>query len=209
MDTNSFSQIPITMDSATKTISSPLVATDPTLQEELAALNTLHKALVAAQSDTLNAIPPPPTNVNPKRTANVSKLRESANTNYRNGKHADAIRMYTFGIEMALGRPAWEPSALVREELSGLYANRAQAHMALQNWPEGAADAQCSVELKKVQNAKAWWRRGKCLYEMGRLDEAARWLSEALEFEADGGEQSSELVGLKREVIDALDKRRA
>lgn len=97
---------------------------------------------------------------------------------------------------MASGRPVWEPSGLVREELTQLYANRAQAYMGGNLWAEGAVDAHCSVELKKAQNAKAWWRRGRCLLEMGRVEEAREWISEALEFEG----QEADLVALMEEV---------
>jgi len=90
----------------------------------------------------------------------------------------------------------WEPSALVREELSALYANRAQAYMAQENWPEGAVDAKVSVELKKGGNVKAWWRRGKCLVEMGRSTEADDWLSEGIEFES----EDAELIDLLNEI---------
>ena len=104
--------------------------------------------------------------------------------------------MYTFGIAMALGRPSWEPSGLVRDEASGLYANRAQAHMALRQWVEGATDAECSVEMKRVGNGKGWWRRGKCLMEMGKLEEARAWLERGLEVEGEEGE----VAELAREV---------
>jgi len=194
MDLETFHQLPLNLDGTTKAVRTSSL--DSALAEELTALNALHRSLVASTSDAVNAIPPPPTAVNPKRSAQITKLRESGNASYRQQKHADAIRMYTLGIEMASGRPLWEPSVLVREELSGLYANRAQAHMALQNWPEGDIDAQCSVELKKVGNAKAWWRRGKCLVEMGRLEEAEQWINQALEFE--GTEQ--DLIDLMRDV---------
>jgi translocation protein SEC72 len=104
--------------------------------------------------------------------------------------------MYSIAISMALDRPAWEPSGLVREEVSGLLANRAQANMAQGLWAEGAVDAEASVEMKKVGNAKAWWRRGRCLIEMGRLEEAEAWVKQALEFEA----TEQDLVALKEEV---------
>lgn len=97
---------------------------------------------------------------------------------------------------MALARPLWEPSGLVRDEVAGLYANRAQAHMAMSNWVEGAVDAESSVEAKRAGNAKAWWRRGKCLMEMGRLDEAKEWIGRGLEME----NHESDLVGLLKEI---------
>lgn len=68
--------------------------------------------------------------------------------------------------------------------------------MAVLDWPEAAADAEASVEAKRVGNAKAWWRRGKALMEMGRLEEAADWVKKGLELEG----QESELVALLAEV---------
>lgn len=141
-------------------------------------------------------MPPPPIPVNQKRSAQVNKLRVSGNDEFRKGKFTEAIKFYTLGLQMALTRPAWEPSQLVREEVAGLYANRAQAHMALQNWPEGAVDAECSVEAKKGGNAKAWWRRGRCLVEMGRLEEAREWVSKGLEMEG----EEKELLELLKDV---------
>lgn len=190
------------MDPQTKAISSiPGAGAPNALDPELTLLNELHRKIVGLESP--NSVPPPPVPVNPKRSAQINKLREAGNTHFRAGKHADAIRHYTLGIEMAISRPQWEPAGLVREELSGLYSNRAQAHMGMQAWPEGAMDAQCSVELKKVQNGKAWWRRGKCLAEMGRFEEAKEWVDEALDFEV--GEQ--ELVALSNEIKTALERK--
>ncbi|KAF2273164.1 uncharacterized protein EI97DRAFT_436229 [Westerdykella ornata] len=188
-----FTNLPLQMDPTTKAISTTTPQNNA-IETELAALNALHRSLLTL--DTPTGTPPPPVPVNPKRSAQISKLRESGNTEFRKGNHANAVRMYSLAIEMALGRPAWEPSGLVREEVSGLLSNRAQANMAQQNWPEGAVDAEASVEMKRVGNAKAWWRRGKCLIEMGRLDEAEAWVKEALEYEA----TEQDLVQLKAEI---------
>ena len=85
---------------------------------------------------------------------------------------------------------------MVQEDLAGLYANRAQAYMALQMWVEGARDAELSVESRRQGNAKAWWRRGKCLVEMGRGREAREWVGKGLEVEGD----EADLVGLAKEI---------
>ncbi|KAL7771533.1 hypothetical protein CFE70_001480 [Pyrenophora teres f. teres 0-1] len=170
-----FTLLPLSIDADTN-----ITATPPTtnaLETELAALNALHRNLLL-------------------RSAQIGKLRESGNAEYKKGQHSAAIKFYTLAIDMALARPSWEPSGLVREELSGLLSNRAQANMSMQNWAEGAVDAEASVEMKKVGNAKAWWRRGKCLLEMGRLDEAEAWVKTGLEFEA----TEQDLVGLKDEI---------
>jgi len=189
-DSESFTLLPIRLNPTSKAIETS--SNSRALKEELNALNSLHRALLTLESP----VPPPPVPVNPKRTAGITKLRESGNVEFRKGKHADAIRLYELGLSMALGRPEWEPSGLVRDEVAGLYANRAQAYMATSNWVEGALDAEASVEAKKAGNAKAWWRKARCLMEMGRLEEAKDWVLKGLEM--DGNE--ADLMGLLKEI---------
>lgn len=195
---DTFTFYPLRIDPQTKALSS----NEPTraLDTELTALNQLHRALLGIEGGA--PVPPPPIPVNPKRTANVNKLRDSGNAEFRKGRYADAIKFYTLGLQMALTRPVWEPPQLVHEEVATLYANRAQAHMATQGWAEGAVDAEASVEAKKTGNAKAWWRRGKCLLEMGRLEEAQEWVRRGLEMEG----EEHDLLGLRVEIQSRLDK---
>lgn len=190
-DSETFTQLPLQLDPSSKAITATH-SSSKALTAELATLNLLHRSLLTLESP----VPPPPIPVAPKRSANITKLRESGNVEFRKGKHLEAIKYYSLGLQMALGRPLWEPSGLVRDEVAGLYANRAQAHMALQNWPEGAVDAEASVEAKKIGNAKAWWRRGKCLLEMGREEEAKEWVGRGLEVEG----SEADLVGLLKEI---------
>jgi translocation protein SEC72 len=72
----------------------------------------------------------------------------------------------------------------------------------VQNWPEGLVDAEASVEAKKVGNAKAWWRKGRCLLEMGRLEEAKEWVGRGLEMEGN----EADLVGLLKEIDQKMAK---
>lgn len=195
-DLDSFTLLPLHIEPTSKIISAS--SNSRVLNEELKTLNELHKSLLNLESP----IPPPPVPVNPKRTAQITKLREAGNAEIRKGQPASAIRFYTLGLDMAFKRPLWEPSGLVRDEVAGLYANRAQAHMALQNWVEGAVDADCSVEAKKMGNAKAWWRKGRCLLEMGRLEEAKDWIGRGLEVEG----SEAELVALLKEVNGKISK---
>jgi translocation protein SEC72 len=195
-DVESFTLLPVRLDPTSKAITSS--SKSRTLQEELTTLNNLHRSFLALDS----AVPPPPVPVNPKRSANITKLRESGNAEFRKGKHQEAIRFYGLGLQMALTRPLWEPQGLVRDEVAGLFANRAQAHMAVQNWPEGLVDAEASVEAKKVGNAKAWWRKGRCLLEMGRLEEAKEWVGRGLEMEGN----EADLVGLLKEIDQKMAK---
>ncbi|KAI1499553.1 TPR-like protein [Biscogniauxia marginata] len=197
-DLDTFTLLPLQIDPQTKSVSTP--SPSRTLQAELSHLNALHRSLLALE--TPNQVPPPPVPVNPKRSANVTKLRDSGNAEHRKGRHADAVKFYSLGLQMALTRPQWEPQQLVREEAAALYSNRAQAHMALQAWAEGAVDAEASVEAKRVGNSKAWWRRGKCLSEMGRLAEAREWVARGLEMEG----EDVELVALLKDIDTRIEK---
>lgn len=203
-----YNQYPLHLDPATKAISllqssaqSP--AQTAAINTELQELNSLHRALISLDPPN---IPPPPLPIAPKRSAQITKLRDSGNAAYRKSNHVEAVRLYTYAIEMAISRPGWEPVALAREELGGLFGNRAQAHMAQQAWPEGLLDAQASVESKTVGNVKAWWRVGKCLAEMGRHEESKGYLVKGLEIEGRESEGGKELAGLLEEVEAALQR---
>lgn len=195
-----FTLLPLTLDPHTKAVSS----TTPSLADHLDELNRFHRQIVALETPNQNI--PPPAPVNPKRSVQIGKLRESGNAAFKKGTFAEAVKMYDLAIRMALDRPPWEASGLVREELSALHGNRAQALMGVQNWPEAALDAKISCEMKRVGNVKGWWRRGQCLKEMGRLDEARDWLRQGVEFERAGPEKGSlgELEALLRDVESSI-----
>lgn len=198
MDT--FTMLPLSIDPATKAISS----SDPTLAEDIEELNRMHRAFISLE--TPHQVPAPPAPVHPKRSVQITKLRESGNASYKKGQHGEALKMYDLAIKMAAERPSWEASGLVREEMSTLYGNRAQALMAQQAWAEAAVDAETAVEMKKVGNVKAWWRRGQCLKEMGRLEEAAEWIKTGLEFERAGPDRQGvgEMETLQKELATAM-----
>lgn len=201
-DIEIFTQHPLTLDPTSKAISASS-SSSPSLNNELNALNTLHRSLIALDPPN---IPPAPRPVNPKRSTQINKLRDTANNSYRKSAFEDAVKLYTYGIDMALGRPSWEPLALVREELSGLYANRSQAYMAQSAWAEGWVDAKMSVECMPGGNAKAWWRGGRCLVEMGRWEEARKWVKQALAIEGKNGESTRELNALMTDIENGLKK---
>jgi translocation protein SEC72 len=196
-DPDVYIQLPLSLDPASKAITS----TDPSLAAELKELNTLHRTLLTLDS----AVPPPPLPINPKRSAQIVKLRDTAMAAQRKSNHPEALKLYTLAISMAGTRPPWEPVALVRDELAFLYEKRAGVHMAMSDWPAGAADAECSVECKRVGNSGGWVRRGRCLVEMGRWEDAREWVGKGLEVEG-GGEGRKELESLKGEIEKGLAK---
>ncbi|OQE12229.1 hypothetical protein PENVUL_c001G04858 [Penicillium vulpinum] len=201
-----YNQYPIYMDPSTKALSLPpssgsTPSQTAAINAELEELNQLHRALISLDAPN---IPPAPLPVNPKRSAQITKLRDSANAAYRKANYEEAIKLYSYAIDMGLSRPGWEPVGVAREELSGLYANRAQAHMALQNWADALVDAKASVDSKPVGNVKAWWRIAKALSEMTRYEEARKFLHKALDIEGRDSEGGKELFGLLGEVERAL-----
>lgn len=198
--TETFLQLPLNIDPASKAITS----NDASLTSELDDLNRLHRTLLSLETP----VPGPPAPVKQQRSNQIAKLRDSGNTSFKKGQFSDAIKMYDLAIRMAADRPTWEASGLVREELSVLYGNRAQAMMSQQEWAEASVDAEISVDLKRVGNVKGWWRRGQALKEMGRLDEAADWIAQGLEYERAGPEKQNvgELEALRREISKALER---
>jgi translocation protein SEC72 len=196
-----YTLLPIAMNPTTKAIELLPSSNDPILACELAALNTLHRALKSVPEIT-DGVPPPPSQVGPKRSALIERMRQTGNNAFRKSNYSEAVDLYTHAISMALTRPVWEPSLLLRDELQQLYANRAQAHMGINNWPEALADVNASIEFKKAGNPKAHWRKGKCLREMGRLEEARDALEYGLEF---GGD--AELAHMLKEINQGLNNR--
>lgn len=198
-DQETFTLLPLSMDPKSKAITTPS-SSNRALAAELEALNSLHRALLTLEPP--HVVPPPPVPVNPRRSAQIKKLRETGNESFGKQKYSDAASFYTLGLKMALTRPAWEPNGLVRDEAATLFANRAQARMAQSDWVGGGADAECSVEAKKVGNPKAWYRRARCLVEMGRVEEAREWVGRGLEMEGEDGE----LIKLAKEIEARLPK---
>jgi translocation protein SEC72 len=196
-----YTHLPLHIDPQTKQIS--VLSSNKELQNAIANINSLHNSFKSL--DTPNNIPPPPLPVNPKRSGQIQKLRESAVASARKGQHQDAIRLLGVGIDMAAGRPGWEPMGLAREELAHMYLSRAGAHADVQNWPEALKDAECSLECKRGPgqgpngekvpgNAKAYIVGGRCLMEMGRWQEAVEWLEKAIDIEGKEGDDGRELM---------------
>jgi translocation protein SEC72 len=204
-----FTLLPIHMDPATKVVSAPSLSSDVALNTELEALNNTHKHL--KELTTPNSVPPPPLPLDPKRSAAIQKMREQGNAAMAKktagqAQLQEAAQLYSYAIDMALKRPPWEPSGIVRDEVSILMSNRAQARIGLQEWPEGAVDALTSVDLKPAPGqGKAWWRRARCLMEMGRLNEALDWVNKGLEVESTG-EGANDLRGMKKAIEERLEK---
>lgn len=197
-----YTHLPVHIDPQTKQAS--ILSSDKTIQDAIDNLNRLHTSFKSLE--TPNNVPPAPMLVNPKRSAQVQKLRDSAAATSKKGDNVGAIRLLGVAIDMAAARPGWEPMGLAREELAMMYLSRGAANASVQNWVEGLIDAECSVECKSGPgqgpngeripgNPKAWIVGGRCLMEMARWSDAVEWLERAVEKEgAEGTEDNRELV---------------
>ena len=202
-----YTHLPVHIDSATKQVS--VTSSDQAVQDALTLVNDLHTQF--KNLETTNNIPPPPVPVNPKRTAHINKLRESAGQAVKKGNHAEAVRFLTVALDMASSRPDWEPVGLKREELAACYLARAAANAENREWVDAYRDAVCSTECKKgpsvtpqgqrvLGNPKAWTIGGKALLEMGRTEEAVAWLQKGVETEGTQSDDCKALVKLLEEA---------
>lgn len=204
--------------SSKKSLTSSSTSSSTELEEILKNINNLHTQFKSLE--TPNHAPPPPLPVNPKRTAQITKLRETAGLSARKNDYAGAVRLYGLAIEMASSRPPWEPAGLVREELATCYLERATAHVLNREWVEGWKDAESSTECKRgVQqgpqgqkipgNPRGFVLGGKCLVELGRWDEAVGFLEKGIEVEGNEGPVGAEMVKLLQEAREGLEKKSA
>ncbi len=202
-----YTHLPLHIDPSTKQVS--VTSSDSAVQEAVATVNALHNSFKSLE--TANNVPPPPVPVNPKRTAQINKLRESAQQSAKKGQFQDAIRLLTVAIDMATARPGWEPSGLAREELALCYLARAAANAEANNWVEGWKDAESSTECKRGPqttpqgqripgNPRAFILGGRCLLEMGRSEEALKWAERAIEIEGREGPDGAQLGQLLEEA---------
>jgi translocation protein SEC72 len=132
---------------------------------------------------------PPPNAPNLPRNAQVNRLREEGNKNFKAGNFPEAIRFYTMALEVSSSRPLWEPLAFqfIKEELSPVLSNRAAAYMGMKNYVDALVDAETVTKLKR-EWSKGWFRKGKALAGLNRTEEALDALSIGLGFDPDSEE---------------------
>lgn len=198
-----YTHLPVHIDPQTKQVS--ILSSDKTIQDAVDNLNRLHTSFKSLE--TPNNVPAAPMLVNPKRSAQIQKLRDSAAATSKKGNNVDAIRLLGVAIDMAAARPGWEPMGLAREELAMMYLSRGAANTSVQNWVEGLIDAECSIECKSGPgqgpngeripgNPKAWIVGGQCLMEMSRWSDAVEWLERAIEKEGGDGADDNRALSL-------------
>lgn len=158
-----FTPLPLSMDAQSKAISSTSSSAPSDLLLELSKLNSTHRSLL--QLEPPGALTPlPPQQVNPKRSQQIMKMRETAQASLakKTGKDSsttadgapssEPVKLFGLAIDMAAQRHEWEAAGLRREELSQLYRGRAEAYIAIRAWADGYVDALMSLECKAKGN---------------------------------------------------------
>lgn len=108
MDLETFTLLPLHLDPTSKALSCPTHASAH-INSELTELNTLHRLLINITDSPIGTnIPPPPIPLNPKRGAQIAKMREQANTLMRRGRRDDAEE----AVKCASPPPPQPPSPL-------------------------------------------------------------------------------------------------
>ncbi|KAF7722801.1 hypothetical protein EC973_002685 [Apophysomyces ossiformis] len=154
---------------------------------------TSHNALASTLKQVKEV--PQPNEPNPVRNAQVNRLKEEGNKYFKSGNYPEAIRFYTMAVDLSWSRPLWEPLAFqfVREELAPVLSNRSAAHLALENYVDAFVDAEAVTNLKR-EWSKGWFRKGKALVGLGRLEEAAEAFKTGLRFDNESEELKKALA---------------
>lgn len=140
---------------------------------------------------------PPPNAPNPTRNAQVVRLKDEGNKYFKQNNFVESIRFYTMAVELSWSRPLWEPLAFqyVREELAPVLSNRSAAHLSLKNYVDAYVDAETVTRLKR-EWSKGWFRKGKALIGLNRVEEAAEAFQTGLRFDHDSEELKKALLDI-------------
>ncbi|KAJ9138877.1 TPR-like protein [Pleurostoma richardsiae] len=147
---------------------------------------------------------------------NSSDFKERGNECFREKRWADAKEFYTKGVliliseqqRRTLGEPpregdsdAPEEVAAQRAVLEQLYINRAACHLELRNYRSCWLDCGAALRLNP-RNVKAYYRSGKALLAVGRIEEADDACARGLAVD----EKNGALRALARDIIAESEK---
>ncbi|KAK4055849.1 hypothetical protein OIO90_003104 [Microbotryomycetes sp. JL221] len=166
----------------------------PFTQDDLTELNQLARVLLSASNPEV-VFPPPPRPVPNDRSTKIAQAKEQGNKAFRAGQFQDAIKLYTISCELAASRPVFEASVYAQDELALSLSNRSAAYAGAGEWINALVDADAVIEIKKSW-IKGYFRRGKALAGLGRLDEAREAYLLGLQFDP----TAEDLIAAARDV---------
>jgi len=101
---------------------------------------------------------------------------------YKLRKTKEALARYNTAASIAVQRPAWETSGVLREELSLVISNRSAALLELGDFLGALVDAETVISIRR-QWPKGHFRKAKALVELGQIEEAKDAISLGLQFD--------------------------
>ncbi|KAH7885756.1 hypothetical protein F5I97DRAFT_1927634 [Phlebopus sp. FC_14] len=161
---------------------------------DFTALNRISKILVT--NPNLRC-PPPPNVVQQKLSQAVTNTKDEGNNLYKVTKHREALAKYNLAASIAVQRPQWEGSAVLREELSTVISNRSAALFELGDYLGALVDAETVISIRR-QWPKGHFRKAKALVGLGQLEEAQEAISLGLQFEPNNTELNGYMDDLKK-----------
>jgi translocation protein SEC72 len=204
--TDSFLALPLKLDEKSKSVvcAHHGLPTCTKCGLDFSLLNTTHKNILHLPND--QSVPAPPNKPPPlARSQQIAKLKDSGNNSFKAHKYEDAVKFYSLAIDMATGRPPWEPAQLARDETVILLCNRSAAKFALGEYVESLADAEAVCELKKPWG-KGHFRKSKALLAMGFLEESLAAIKTGLMYDKNDNECNLLCKEIERALGKVADK---
>jgi len=161
---------------------------------DFTGLNRISKILVT--NPNLRC-PPPPTVVQQKLSQAVTNTKDEGNNLYKTNKHKEALSKYNMAASIAMQRPPWENSAVVREELSTVVSNRSATLFELGDYLGALADAETVITVRRNW-PKGHFRKAKALVGLGQLEEAIESISLGLQFEPNNAELNDYMTEIQK-----------
>lgn len=101
---------------------------------------------------------------------------------FKRGNASQAITKYTNAASLAIQRPPWEASQVMREELTTAVSNRSAAYCDTRDYLSALADAETVIAIRRNWT-KGHFRKAKALLGLGRLRDASDAIRLGLDFE--------------------------
>ncbi|KAK4049134.1 hypothetical protein OIV83_004348 [Microbotryomycetes sp. JL201] len=153
----------------------------PFVSSDLKGLNELARVLLSASNPDV-VFPPVPRPQPNERSTRINAAKEQGNKAFRQGHFQDAIKLYTLSCDLAASRPVFEASVYAQDELALSLSNRSAAYAGAGEWINALVDADAVIEIKKTW-IKGYFRKGKALIGLGRLEEAREAYLLGLQFD--------------------------
>ncbi|KAG9309891.1 hypothetical protein JVU11DRAFT_9921 [Chiua virens] len=127
----------------------------------------------------------------------VTNTKDEGNNFYKLSKYKEALPKYNLAASIAVQRPPWEGSGVVREELSTIVSNRSATLLELGDYLGALADAETVISIRRNW-PKGHFRKAKALVALGQLEEAIDSVSLGLQFEPNNAELNGYMAELQK-----------